>query len=346
MHELKCGVNTGFLPQLPRPTDFVAGAVTGILPEVRLESGDWTPFLPSAEAQSGVYFDTMACVTFSALNVIEAQLNLMLATGKLPAVSVARLTELGFLKDGRFNFSDRFTAKMSGTTRSGNYLVKVWDSIRADGLLPESDWNYPRDQRDPVFVWDDYYKEIPQTLKDKAKKILEILDFNYEWLAPGNGATKAQIREWQKMAPIQIATAVCPPWNTTAVIGSCSLAVGHATMVTSAGATDWIDIFDHYTPFPKRLANTFPIPYALRGVASVKVTSAIPIDPAFGKRLSGKLMLAVEDRGSIWYITPDGKRAKIGRTPEEVTAFLQAINEKKVPVLGITNNDLAKIANV
>lgn len=66
----------------------------------------------------------------------------------------------------------------------------------------------------------------------------------------------------------------------------------------------------------------------------------------FGKQFAGKLLLGVEDHGSVWYVTTDGKRVKIGRTPEEISAFLKAINDRYVPVVGITNNDLSKIQNV
>lgn len=297
-NELHHGSNSGLLISPPRVTDFIAGGITGITPEVRLETGDWTPYLPQDEMQVGVYFDTMACVTFSALNVIETQLNFMLANEKFTVDTIQKLTDLGVLKDRQFNFSDRFTAKMSGTTRQGNYLVKVWDSIRNDGLLSEADWSYPREQRQPVFDWDDYYKEIPQELKDKAKKILEVLEFKYEWLTSGNNATKTQIEEWQKMAPIQIATAICPPWNSTEVILGCSLSVGHATMVSKASTLEYIDIFDHYNPFRKRLDNNYPIPFALRGVVSIKNSNLPPLNMT--NFIEGTMYQLVEGHGGAF----------------------------------------------
>lgn len=344
--ELKEGTNTGVIIQDPRETDFVAGAETGLTPENRNPTGDWTPFLPTDEMQIGVYFDTMACVTFSALNVIETQVNFMIREGMIPVDDVARMRVLGFFDENdKFNCSDRFTAKMSGTTRKGNTLVNVWDSIRRDGLLPERDWAYPRDQRTPVFDWADYYKEIPQELKAKALEILKILDIRYEWLVSGGRATAAQFSAWLKMSPIQIAAPVCPPWNTDQVIGSCSLPVGHATemyMVKLFGVTT-LSVFDHYKPFNKSLAQDYPIPFALRGVVYPKGKTT---DLSFGRKLAGKLLLAVEDRGSLWYVTPDGRRAKIGNTPEEVEAFLQMVRDKRVPVLGIDSKTIARIATV
>jgi len=334
------GMNTGVLIQEPKGSDFLAGGASAIVPEIRLETGDWSPYLPKDEMQIGVYFDTMACVTFSALNSIETQLNYMLAMGQIPATSVQKFRDLGVLVGNVFNFSDRFTAKMSGTTRQGNYLVNVWDSIRNHGLLAESDWAYPREQRQPVFDWDDYYKEIPQSLKDKALKIKDLIETKYEWLVAGGQAMPIQFSTWLKMAPIQLATAICPPWGAGEIVPECSLNVGHATELYKV-APDCYRIEDHYSPFQKRLSLAYEIPYALRGVVYIK--SGIALDPALGKRLAGKILLNVEDRGAIWYITPRGTRARIGNKPEEVEAFLQMIRDKRVETLGINNADLLKI---
>ena len=49
---------------------------------------------------------------------------------------------------------------MSGTTKEGNYLTKVGDSIRNDGLVPESVWGVD----DSIKTWDDYYSEIPENI--------------------------------------------------------------------------------------------------------------------------------------------------------------------------------------
>lgn len=268
--ELMPNVNTGVLLQPPLPSDFIAGAETGIEPGIRLPSGDWRPFLSTDESQIGVYFDTMACVTFSALNCVEAQMDWLVANNLVPQAVLDELKTMGYFDaNGKFNASDRFTAKMSGTTHQGNYLTAVWDSIRNHGILPESDWAYPRDQRTPVFVWEDFYAEIPQPLKDKALRFKQLFDIRYQWLVPGNGATQANFKSWLQLAPIQLATAVCSPWNTSDVIKACSLAVGHATMMFSA-LNGWFDIEDHYKPYQKRLALDYPIPNALQGVVYVK----------------------------------------------------------------------------
>lgn len=206
------------------------------------------------------------CVTFSALNSIESQIRGHLAYQRLPAKTIKALIDLGYFNEKlEFNLSDRFTAKMSGTTRQGNYFVNVWDSIRKHGVLPESDWPYPRDQRTPAFDWDDYYKDIPQELKDKALKFLELFDIKYEWVNTALNAIDKHLYQ----APIQIASPTCPGWNTANPVLACSQAPNHATMVYRVTNTSVHD-FDSYSPYRKELAIDYPISYAIKGVVIPK----------------------------------------------------------------------------
>lgn len=249
-----------------KETDYLAGTIP-----YELVCEDFTPYLPNPEKQHSVYFDSSACVTFSATNVIETQLNYFLATGKISENNVRELTELGYIVDGQFNFSDRFTAKMSGTTTQGNTFQNVWDSIRHDGLLPEKDWDYPRDQRTPVFDWDDYYKEIPQELKDKAKKILDYISISYETVLPRNVVTMTDeevemFKREMKQAPLQYATPVCN-WNKTPCTPCGRYQSQHATM--GYKITDNFLIEDHYDPFLKQLSRDYIICYAQKAVVTL-----------------------------------------------------------------------------
>ena len=344
--ELKEGTNTGVLIQEPRPTDFIAGDANISSTSIsRLESGDWRPFLPDPESQNSIYFDSMACVTFSAIKSIAIHLNRLLADKVIPVETLIEMEKQGYLKNGQFNFSERFTAKLSGTTHMGNYAVSVWDSIRKDGLIPEADWAYPRGKTTPAFDWDDYYAPIPDVLKEKGKAFLKFFGISYQWLATGGGATDAQFNAWLKVGPIQILTPVCPPWNTTDMIPACGRVVSHATTMV-ARKDGAVIIADHYSPFEKQLSLEYSIPYALQGFITPTSSSdaSVSINPAFGKKFTGKLLLAPEDRGSLWYVVPDGKRIKIGQKPEEVATFLKAVNDRKVPVTGMTNANLSKIA--
>ena len=189
-----------------RNTDFVAGALPY---EIRNPSGDWTTLLPPGEFQRNHVFDTMACVTFSALNSIEVQHKLI--TGK------------------DRNFSDRFTAKMSGTTQQGNYLFKVADSIRKDGLVDEVVWPTADN-----FDWNQYYVFPPIEVINKGREFFNEWEVAYEFIDFNRDSLIYHL----KHAPIQV---VIP--------GHAVLAFWSTQQVTK--------YFDSYEPFQKERTEVF-----------------------------------------------------------------------------------------
>ena len=305
-------VTTGVLdfPQKIRDRDWVAGEVSGIKYESRVPSGDWTMYLPDDEWQTGVYFDTFGCVSFSALNSLETQLRWMLFNNKLTASQIGTLRSLGILDVNNVpNLSDRFTAKMSGTTSQGNYLMAVADSIRNDGVIAESHWNYPRLQRTPPFVWEDYYQEIPQELKNLGKEWRKIFTVRAEWIE----TTRASIVKHIKQAPLQIAAKVCDGWNNAPVVPSCGVGNGHATIlyhVQEDADTTYKD-FDHYQPFRKQLAADYGISSVLKLVLLINEpdTNMSPEAQAYLNTHQGKMILG----------TPSGRMALVkGNEIQEV----------------------------
>jgi hypothetical protein len=190
--------NTGLLLGR-RETDFLGGTLPY---EVRNQSGDWRKYLPIGEKQKDPA-ETMSCVTHSALSDIEIQH--IFLTGK------------------EVNFSDRFTAKMSGTTENGNYLWKVADSLRLDGVVYQSDYLPP-----PNYTWATYYAEIPQEIKNKAFKIF----IAYEWVF------KKDFVKELKHSPLQIT--IPEPYPNHAVV-----------LVHISGDTAYY--FDSYSPFLKTI---------------------------------------------------------------------------------------------
>src|SRR5574343_1052454 len=123
------------------PRDYVFGGITGAPKEIIMQSGSYLDVLPEKELQHGVYIDSMACVSFSALNCIEILLKVQY--------------------DITANYSDRALAKMSDTTIKGNYLAKVAETIRKQGLIPEEVWGFDRSREGRV-DWDVFYRDIPQ----------------------------------------------------------------------------------------------------------------------------------------------------------------------------------------
>lgn len=272
--------NTGVIEILPKPEDFKAGDAS-IVEVVRNSSGDWRSYEPPGEWQKllGVNvvndsgfntggFDVLACVSFSANDTLETLLGYLIKQGTVDSANIKWLKDNGYFNsDGTLNFSDRFVAKVSGTTKDGNSLPAVWDAIRNNGLIPETMWPFPINEikENPPSAWDVYYKEIPEDMIAKGKEFLTHFQLQYEWVFyPGCVATHETLVNALKIAPLQIATAVCDPWNTDQPIQGCGAGGQHATMLAFAG--DYYHILDHYSPFQKRLAQNYNITYAMRGI--------------------------------------------------------------------------------
>lgn len=254
--------DTGFLYKEPALTDFKAGGETGIESIAYNRSKNWADYLPSPELQKGKFIDTMACVTYSALNSIEAQFQIQ--KDRMEVDDIKWLSDNGYIVNGELSLSDRFTAKMSGTTKDGNYVAKVWDSIRNDGMLPESDW-----PSDPAsFTWDEYYKEIPQKLKDKALKFKEILDVKYEWVDVNKKNKKLVFADLLKTAPVQIVVKVSKNWSKDKIVEPSETGFNHAVLLYHV--TDTMKVYDHYVKFNKQLTVDYPILCAMRGVLTPK----------------------------------------------------------------------------
>jgi hypothetical protein len=268
--------NTGVILE-KRPSDWVFGDNSLLKGTVINLLGDYRSFLPTHEKQIAVYFDSMACVTFSALNCIEIILNYKRSKGELPQAMINEFKEYGYIDENdKFNFSDRYIAKLSGTTRQGNSLSNVADAIRNYGLVPEKLWPFPTDQRTPVFPWDEFYKEIPQNVIDVGQKVfLKWVKVNTEYVLSGAVDTNyiAQTIERKlKEGPLQIATATCPGWNEGDVvpIKSCTEPIAHATTIINHDDSGVYNDYDHYVPYQKMLAPDYPIPWAMLYALTIK----------------------------------------------------------------------------
>jgi len=195
------GVITG-----SRSTAFAGGIVPYV---IRNESGNWQPFLPGGEKQSNNNTDTMACVTFSLLNCIE--------------------TQEFFLTGKRINYSDRWIAKMSGTTPYGNYLQTVANTVQQYGLVKEESWPTPQN-----YTWDSYYADPdPATLQKlllEGREWLKSHKLETDWLT----TDKDVILKHLKQCPSQI---VRP---------------GHA-IENFYTEQEVVNYFDSYVPYEKQV---------------------------------------------------------------------------------------------
>lgn len=250
-------INNGVIFVETTETDYVVGTATAIGYEEVLPSGDWTPYLPADELQN-IGMESMGCVSFSAANCLETQLNRYLIEDLIPDNLVEDLRLAGFIKDGLFNFSDRFLAKMSGTTSAGNSLPNVWSAIRHYGMVGEADW------ASDWTSWSAYYKGIPQEVKTKALRFLDYFSVQNEYLVNNKKLSLDLARQHIKQCPLQVATATCPGWSYDDVIKACNWGIAHATEIYHLNG--YYDDFDTYSPFKKKLSGNYNIPLAMKGV--------------------------------------------------------------------------------
>lgn len=247
--------NYGLVDSLPDPKDYTLGAVQK---SVLLKSGDWTVFTPIFERQIGTYTDTWACVTFSALNCLE----------------ILFAKRYGF----EVNFSDRFTAKKSGTIPGrGNTLKRVADSIRNDGFLMEEDYYWNRKSQE------NYYQSVPSyygaiqypqtTLTNRAKILRDSYEISYEWVG-WNGLSRDQLREALQYGPLQV-TVMAWKAPKKGVYDYVDQNINHAVTLLKVNKDDSLVIFDSYDSAVKVLSKRFYIGHAM--LFSLKIRSLNPV---------------------------------------------------------------------
>ena len=271
--------NTGILIVPLSPKAFKFGAETCIAPVVRLPNGDWFNYTPTGEKQYTIKYDTMSCTTFSALNSLEMQFNWLRKNGYIAADALALLKEWGYIDDnGNLNLSDWFTAVMSGTTTQGNDFGSVWDSIRKHGVLPQSKGYKPEDFK-TIAEWLDRTK-VTTEQKAQALKFLDIFEVAYEFILYGISNPDV-IAEALKQAPVHIATPVCGGWGVESIVHACGIEqIQHATCSHGSEKKVATLTYDTYDPLNKKLAWDYPIPWAVKGVLTVKAPKPATPKPA------------------------------------------------------------------
>lgn len=246
----------------PKPTDYVTGDgnLGSIADRILLQNGDWTPYIPKGERQSGNGFDSNDCTGFGYTNVIECQFKYFKSKGLISDEALAWLSENEYLdENGDLNASDRALGSMAGTTSSGNSLNKVAETARKGGLIPENKWP-------SVFTtYEDYYKTVPQELLNLGQKFLDFFELPYEQV------TAQTIPDAIKSAPLYVALCTCGGWNNPEPppIAWCNAgnATNHAVCLLK---TSNYRIFDSYNPFVKDLDGAYAIPYFYKVLFNLK----------------------------------------------------------------------------
>jgi len=259
----------------PKATDWVLGAESAIPFEKRVDA--WSHYLPTHERQRNDLFDSNMCVTYAGLNSLETQIVYLMSNDLLPTTAADFLRDNGYLdENNRPNFNEAFCAKQNGTTIQGNHLGAFWDSVRKTGVIPQSRWVDIKSAQ----KWEDLMVEIPQELLDLGKEFLKHFDIAYEWTLLGTPNANVMAKEVQH-APLHIAAPVCSPWNVDTVIGLCpDQRLAHATLIYGAVSPEFFMDLDHYSPYEKKLAWNYHLPYAIKGIIRVRIVAPTEKPPA------------------------------------------------------------------
>jgi hypothetical protein len=155
------------------PPEYVGGVQDTevlALPKIVNGSKDWLILPSEREIQKTNFIDIMDCTTEAPMNGTHIFLGLLNGWNAPLNGSPVFPTK---------NLSQRFTAKMSGTTPNGNTTANVDTSICRDGILDESFWH-----RTPDMDWNAYYAEIPTSVRLQAKKSLNSWQYTTYIISP------------------------------------------------------------------------------------------------------------------------------------------------------------------
>ncbi len=215
------------------------------------------------------------------MNTIEAQIQRMLAAGEIPQQTIDKMQSLGYFDvNGYVNFSDWFNAVTAGTTwEHGNTSYAPWDAVRSFGVLPQSKGFAPNDFLDyPGWFGT---KPTPEQYA-VAKQFLTMFDVKYEWITAGQLGAWDAFEYHIKQAPLHILVPTNNTWDDAVAknVGPYS-GVNHAISMFAQEKNKSHTIVDHYNRFVKKLEWNYYIPFAIKGVVTVKVPEAPVPAPVF-----------------------------------------------------------------
>lgn len=151
-------MNYGFQYRAPEKQDYKQNGRLQLGGLPLRSDGQWDAYLPPDELQDS-YLPTMACVTFATNNCVE----------------ILERQEFG----DTTNWSDRFLAKVSGTSPSGNDPFTVAETLRRKGNVYEEDWAYTS----AINTWEKFYFDIPYSLiTDAQVKFRGKYDYGHQYV--------------------------------------------------------------------------------------------------------------------------------------------------------------------
>lgn len=150
-------------------------------------------WLPFGETQFDMLTDFFDCASRSPVNHYEGLFTYHFHHGMKPENQQwCHDQGLVVIRDGKevIEFSDRYIAILSGTTKSGNSLKAPLETIRTKGLIPKA-WLPKQDD----LTWEQYMdpNNITQTMLDFGKELLRRFTISYEQVQKAQFADALQL---------------------------------------------------------------------------------------------------------------------------------------------------------
>jgi hypothetical protein len=265
-------------------TDYIQGVKGNLQYQILNPNGDWLSFVSDGNPQKYA-FDTDECISLSACNILETQLNFLKTQGLIPQGHLKFFTDNGYLINGQFQLSERFSAILNGTSINGNGFQNVWQGFRKNGILPRSKLNYTFEQSNKFLTQEtmcqDYYNPavITNEMKALALESLKYIIIQWEFVVndelnrPSIDDT-IHLNSALKQAPLHLAIPACPSWNSGNVTACGDKKPAHGVMLCGINANKTYSIFDQYVSYHKTLSADYPIPYCCKGTITVNNTLA------------------------------------------------------------------------
>lgn len=194
-------------------------------PDVTLvPDGQWLKWQPIGEAQN-LAIEPEACTSFGTLNAVE------------------------FLERQEFgdttNWSDRFLAYASGTTKQGNNPDTVINTLKTKGDVTEADWPYTNADN----TWNSFYETPPQALYEKALEM--VAEYNFD--AKPIGTDLQSLMNGLKCSPIGVAGFAWAKDNNGLYYTPKGVQPCHWFIIVGYEQNKYWYAFDSYSPYVKKL---------------------------------------------------------------------------------------------
>lgn len=148
-------------PTLIYGKDYIEGSPIQLGSVPLVPDGQWNDYLPPAEEQKRYNLETQMCVSINTLAAIE--------------ILQKRVYGL------QTEWSDRWLAKMSETTKYGNDPKKVAETIYYKGGVYEEEWPWTPE----IDTWDEFYAGIPMDIQVRGQvRFRSVYEFGYQFVKP------------------------------------------------------------------------------------------------------------------------------------------------------------------